>query len=369
MKRLIGVLGCGGIIGYSACKELLKGYSVKGGQRKQPDKLLEVPGFLWKKTDLFQLSSLREFCKGCDVVLNCAGPSYKIKEKIANIAIEEGAIYIDVSDVILNDKTIKFKKNGIYILGSGYVPGSSGMIPFLIANDFNHIEKMYCFQGGRQNLSKIAFADLMINSIANSGYANTYIQNAKIIEDNIKSNKQYYIPGMKENVFIKPYISTELLKVCEELKIEELHWYNAVPDKLMVDMIQEAYQSFTQFDINTAILEAQDKLKEISSIFDQKQWSTLVYDVFGSKAGTYIRKRYVIELEDSNTFCGKIAALTVKRTLEAKLSSGVFWAMDIVKNNIPELKQYLLENSIYTELLLPYNSEEILSVEMETDFI
>lgn len=43
--------------------------------------------------------------------------------------------------------------------------------------------------------------------------------------------------------------------------------------------------------------------------------------------------------------------------------------MELVKNNIPELKQCLLENSTYTEILLPYNSEEILSVEMETDFI
>ena len=85
LKKLVGIIGGTGKIGQKVCEKLVPQYDVRLGQRHmmQSDSVASI----YKFVDLQQPSSLYDFYEKCDLIVNCAGPSYiysNIAMKIAN---------------------------------------------------------------------------------------------------------------------------------------------------------------------------------------------------------------------------------------------------------------------------------------------
>ena len=84
--------------------------------------------------DVMDESSLVEACRGCRVIVNCAGPSSIILDRIARVALQARAHYVDAGGDERLFESLAARREEItaegliFLLGAGYVPGLSEMM-------------------------------------------------------------------------------------------------------------------------------------------------------------------------------------------------------------------------------------------------
>ncbi len=371
MNKLIGLVGSSGLIGAETVKYLLdSGYSVRGGQRREDSQFEGRDEFERFRLDLYDSSQLDRFCKGCDAVVNCAGPAYKIKDLIATSASAAGAIYVDMSDILIIEPAIRnsLAPNGIYIAGTGYVPGISGIMLNTVLNVFDSLSRVQCFQAGRQYYTKTAFYDILLSSMSEAGYPDSCLINNKPERVGGVTDEKIYIPGLAENVYIKPYIPKEMMDLSQRSgRIGQIYWYNALTDKRMMDMIMQSYREIAFSDSYEKAMALYDGI--FGNMEKQENWSALLYEAEGTVNGKYARKRFILNIDDSNVVCGITAAQTVAAALENPPSAGIHWAKDIMNYDSIEDFEASLRGCSLTVLDIPVDAPDILEQEDETDFI
>ena len=81
---MIGILGYHGFVGKTVLNYLSNQYLIRcGGRQIQEEKITK--GIEYVKVDVDDTNSLKNFCQGCDVIINCIGPSYFFAEKILGV--------------------------------------------------------------------------------------------------------------------------------------------------------------------------------------------------------------------------------------------------------------------------------------------
>lgn len=166
MKK-VGIIGASGKIGLMSAKALEGSCCIKGGSRNYSDSFKGIENFEWQQVDIYDDDSLDKFCDGCDIILNCTGPAGIVKERVAVAAGKMGIPYVDTADVILVDKSIRdaLPQNSVYVAGAGYVPGLGGLlIKYISEKLFDRVDKVKCYQVGKQCFSSIAFTDIVLTS-------------------------------------------------------------------------------------------------------------------------------------------------------------------------------------------------------------
>ncbi|MGC5703065.1 saccharopine dehydrogenase NADP-binding domain-containing protein [Pseudomonas sp. NFXW11] len=115
--------------------------------------------------DLWDDASLADFCAGCALVINCAGPSYRILDRVARAALAAGADYLDVGgdDPLHECLQGQLAPGRRLLLSAGMLPGLSGLFPQLLARSFQRIEQMRCYAGGLGRLSATAAEDFLLS--------------------------------------------------------------------------------------------------------------------------------------------------------------------------------------------------------------
>src|SRR5438445_7441516 len=91
---MIGVLGASGAVGAAAVdwlRQLGHGPLRLGARRPWT----AAPGEQVMTVDATDPRSLAAFCQDTRVVLNCAGPSYRLLDQVADAALTAGADYVD----------------------------------------------------------------------------------------------------------------------------------------------------------------------------------------------------------------------------------------------------------------------------------
>lgn len=371
MDKLIGIVGSSGLIGTEAVRYLLdRGYTVRGGQRRAESPFEAEKNFERRQLDLYSKRQLDDFCKDCDAVLNCAGPSYKIKDLIAQSASAAGAVYIDMSDILITESSLRKKldNEGVYIVGTGYVPGISGILLNTVISEFDPVRKIQCLQAGRQYYTRTAFYDILLSSVSNAGYPDSCLIGNEPVRIKDISHDRLYVPSLAESVYTKPYIPAEIIDLSRQNNsVGEIYWYNGLTDKRMMDMIMQSYREVAFSDSYENAMKLYDEL--FSNMEKQENWSEFLVEAEGQKDGKYKRTRYILNISDSNIVCGITAAQTVVRALENSLSAGVYWAKDVVRYSSLAEFEASLKGCTLTVIDIPEGTSDLLAQEDESDYI
>lgn len=369
----IGVVGASGEIGSAAVEYLLKrGKKVIGGQRRAESAFQDNPDFRLHRMDLYKDEELQKFCNSCGVVMNCAGPSYKIRGRVAKCAGKAHTVYIDLSDIIIKELQIQesLPKNEVYIVGTGYLPGISGILFNAICSGYRKIDKFQGFQAGRQYYTKIAFQDILISSISNSGYPDAFLKKGAVGRSLYACDGKIDIPGIPEPVCLKPYIPYEILDAARQTdKITELHWFNALTDKKMMNMMMKAYAAYAASDEEGSKMAEKMYDDFFSHMENRPNWSELLYEVTGVKNQQRSRERFILNLKDSNRFCGLIGAKTAIKMLEDVPEPGIYWCKDLMRySSIEEWRKDFPETDLEV-LNIPADSAPLIAGEIESDYL
>ncbi|MGW8437377.1 saccharopine dehydrogenase NADP-binding domain-containing protein, partial [Nocardiopsis sp. NPDC055879] len=168
---VIGVVGASGAVGRHAAhalRSLGHGRLVLGARRTDPLNTLaeELGGPVEVvPVDVDSAESLEAFCHRCDVVLNCAGPSYRILDRVAVAALATGADYVDVTgDTPVHDRLAGSPAAGEHrvLLSAGTLPGLSALLPRWFARGHG-LREMTVHAGGLERCTGAAAGDLLLS--------------------------------------------------------------------------------------------------------------------------------------------------------------------------------------------------------------
>lgn len=350
MER-IAVVGCGGMIGEVICKNLCKDFIVKGGQRRQPTALLSLNNFEYHYLDIFDWENLITFCADCTVVINCAGPEFVIKDRVAQAAMNVGAKYIDASNAILLSQEQKQEPeaNGVNYIGAGFCPGITGL---LLRRVINHLldetKSVNCYIGGAENYTKTSISDILMSGYSVIGKTDSYWSDRAVKSENINMMQKEFVPEIDVPVYKKPYLSQEIIDILEDSSVEELHWYNIAAN----DYIFRLAMQFYQMQLESSVEEAMEKLDISLEGKPKEEWVAFVIDATGVKDGKNVRCRLNLQMETSSELTGTVAAETARQAILSNRPNGTYWAHEVLP--IDFMNQYSFSNKhdFYEEKLI-----------------
>ena len=293
MKKKIGVLGCSGAVGKHVVSYLAGRYPLLCGQRSpyKPDH----PNVEWQKTDLFDEASLDRFCGLCDIVINAAGPSSEIKDLVAKAALRNGLDCVEASGetIFLEREEDKYQNvEQTIAVGAGFEAGLSGVILDAFSHVFDVPESAECYLGSRQPVSETSLADLLYSCFIDSGYANSCYEDGKIVPAEVAAEQTFSVLGFREEVYLKTYLSSEMIQVAKKCGLKRTTRYHAIADREIVDLMAGLYQRVNEIqgtDYRKNIME--ESLSLFDAISNTKPpFNTMLYQLTGLKDGERIRR-------------------------------------------------------------------------------
>jgi Saccharopine dehydrogenase NADP binding domain len=178
MEKTIGVLGASGSVGKNLIKELIENTknTIIVASRKQK-KLQEMYHQFDRIADIFAVDSgdkksLRRLYAEVDMIINCSGPSPRMKTIPAEMAVEESIPYVEPSVSLLNeceknireiDKNAK-EHNILIVTGAGVFPGLSRVFLQLAATTFDIVDDIKISVLFNDRLSMGSAVDMLLES-------------------------------------------------------------------------------------------------------------------------------------------------------------------------------------------------------------
>lgn len=337
----IAVVGCGGMIGEVICKNLCKDFIVKGGQRREPTALLNLNNFNYHFLDIFDWENLIAFCADCTVVINCAGPEFVIKDRVAQAAMKVGAKYVDASNALLlsQEQELELKANGVNYIGAGFCPGITGL---LLKRVINHLldetKHVNCYIGGAEHYTKTSISDILMSGHSVIGKTDSYWSDHRVKTENINMMQKEFVPEVDVPVYKKPYLSQEIIDILEVSSVQELHWYNIAAN----DYIFRLAMQFYQMQLESSVEEAMKKLDISLEEQPKEEWIALVIDATGVKNGKNVRCRLNLQMETSSELTGTVAAEIARQAVSSNRPNGTYWAYEVLP--IDFMNQYVFSN-------------------------
>mgnify|MGYP004543285647 CR=1 FL=1 len=341
MKK-IGMIGCGGRIGPMVCGYLAEsGYEIQGGQRREPDYSKYPSNFTWKHLDVNNDKELAQFCEGCDVVLNCAGPAYMLLEKVALAAAAAGAVYVDVSDALaFNDEVrSRIEGKGRFYLASGFYPGFTGLMLNKAIQSFDSVNNITGYSGGAELYSLIGCLDIIMSGTSPYCLNGYYLKDGKPVKNSM--GMDYCEHELFEGkVFLKHFLSNEMYSVVKRYppeKIKELHWYDVSSDNVIGLMAMKYYQLHDKVSFDEMYAQMGEYLQKIEKKTEEDEWAILYVFADGISGGEEKTVSIKIDLSSTSDITAYSAASAALAALERDDPNGVYWANQIFPDNIMDI--------------------------------
>ncbi|MCI1694816.1 saccharopine dehydrogenase family protein [Aneurinibacillus aneurinilyticus] len=367
-KKTIGILGATGYVGRAAVQTILSftNHHLLLGGRNQ-EKLCKLFPMIESRADYLQVDIynrelLYHFCGKCDIVVNCAGPSKQMLDRVASACIEQGVHYVDVSgDEHLYKQLMKRKqeieeKELLFIISAGVYPGLSEIFPAYVAETyFDNIDLLELFFAGQGGFSLNAAYDIVCSIEEDTGLGMTYCKHgeAKKIDGPFHRNYSLPVPAGKRDTY--PVLNEEFTQMAKRKKIKSAYFYNTYQNNSILNqfvMIKalEQYKTEEQKRASAKMLTEQfgEKKKETND------FTMLHLIATGNKNGKKLQLvSTFLYQNDWNTLSGIIAANVARLMVEGnRRKSGCFFVaegvhvtklIDIVGKQNIDLKHTLTE--------------------------
>lgn len=363
---LIGVVGCSGFIGKKVCERLVKKYNVRGGCRRKENNCMVNNRFSLRTVDVYDIKSLDEFCRGCSMVINCAGPTYKIGERVAVAAKKVGADYIDIfGSSMLKSAKMYDKENTYRIFSAGSMPGFSGILPKWLIEKFTTIKNVRIYEGSFEKSGICACEDIILSAVNGFGLKDTFVENGEYIHDGLPS-EQTIVPGVPEPVYCQYYFTKEMQHLQTKYGISDLKVYhmsvNSEVDKILSKACLEAV-ILDDTNVHNAAHEIYSHLEKATK--NKETWYAYIIEFQVENCNKAMQKRLIVRAAESTQINAVVIEGVVEEIVHRKKEPGTYWSFEFVDTNRimkvlsdeKIIKYQLTDVPIYSELTIKYMEE------------
>ena len=337
---MIGIVGGYGSVGRYLAESLMEktAHSILIGGR-DAGKAEALAGELgnrahWMRLDIEDRHSLDAFCCRCELVINCAGPSRLILDKVALAALRSNAHYIDAGGEeplfdLLSGRLGDIREDGLsFVLSTGIYPGLSAIFPAYVADtQFDRVEDadlFFSFGGSRLSLNSAWDCVRAFNSYEKSVpcYEEGQLVSGK------SQPRTVDLPGLSASAYAHPTFMEEGRRLAERYGMRNLHVYLVPGESTLRALI--AVKGGT-YENEEDELEAARRLSEATAE-DAGSPLTVYHVVMKGESGkTPCTVHGTMRYEDDST---KLVALVLEATAELVLDGetkpGVFFLEEAV---------------------------------------
>ncbi|MFB4313927.1 saccharopine dehydrogenase NADP-binding domain-containing protein [Actinomadura sp. 21ATH] len=339
----VGVLGGSGTVG-RVVVERLAGWEigplrVGGRDRDRAAEACEaasgVPAEPFR-VDLDDDAALRDFCTGCDIVVNCAGPSYRVLDRVARAALAGGAHYVDAAgDLVAIDALTGGGATGLDHLGldrraavfsAGLMPGLSGLLPRLLAAD-GPLARLDVYVGGAAAIGPLSAVDALLTRGPRFGTALAAWRAGRIVPGALRPLRSVALPGFRDRVHAWPFLSTEMSRLAAELGVGELRNYTVYVTEAIPEALARAWaddEAALDEHVPAVVTAADTDLAATGPYY------AMLFQAVPRDPAPGRPRRVLLRTPDSYALSGAVAALTARELSAGAIPPGAHLACDVL---------------------------------------
>lgn len=340
-RHCIAILGATGSIGREVTRWLgAAGYRLRLGAR-QPAALQALAQRVNADAyvvDLYQQDALAAFSQGCQMVVNCAGPSYRVLDRVARSAAQADAHYIDVSGDgpvwhLLQQNPVNVR-GWTAVLSAGMLPGLANLIPDWLG--VMPEDAIIVYSGGRESVRGAAAGDLVLSvndqydTVEANGYwygeaGALWEKEGKRIRGQPAETRDdvAHFPG---EVTLLPFLSSDAERLAKRHQLRYLHWYNVFSGRFLRETLTGLRGWVDSADrLSQAVVQV-EQASELD-LLGFPAYYRLVFDLIPRHKP---RRRAVISTDSSAALTAAVTVSTVNALLRGEITPGIHFADDVL---------------------------------------
>jgi Saccharopine dehydrogenase NADP binding domain len=333
---MIGVLGASGAVGTAAVdwlRRLELGPLRLGARRPQA---LAGRGEQVVAADATDAASLAAFCQGTRVVLNCAGPSYRLLDRVAEAAMAAGADYVDLAGDGPAHRLLASRdvagRGRTAVLSAGVLPGLSGLLPRWLAGQApGRPIGLVTHCGGLEHCTPAAAADLLLSLPSAGGSADHGEPLAAWRGGTRRSGMLRAGPAdsaghFTGRPFLQPFLTVEADRLAIHLGLSDLDWYSVYPGERVRVVLAAAIGTDLSDPGRFAATAARLRTAAEVDLAGRQAYYRLVF-----RLSTHEQQHeLVVELADSYRATGWMGAWTARAILAGEIPPGLHFAAEVL---------------------------------------
>lgn len=339
----VGLLGGSGAVGRGVLRALAGTVRLRvGGRgRKRAERALaeEADGHgEIHVVDPQDGDALARFCDGCDVVVNCAGPSCRLLDAVALAALAAGAHYVDPGgDDPLHRRIVHHDWRGrSAVVSAGMLPGLSGLLPLDLVGEFDSIDRVTGYAGGIERFSPAGAEDFLASLSNGFGWGGMCVRAGDLRPSAAPHPDPVRLPLSRTPAEARPYVSSEFLRLCRRLAVDG-DWYNVFPGRHTVDFLRR-FQAGQAGGGPPETVDAGVDAAAVAGLIGASALDVagrspeqlLVIEATGLRSGRPAVRSIAVRAGSGAALTGGVAACAVLAVLEGAIPDGVHHAADIL---------------------------------------
>ncbi|MBU6535671.1 saccharopine dehydrogenase NADP-binding domain-containing protein [Streptomyces mayonensis] len=342
---MIGIVGASGAVGHHAAAALARAGAgpLRLGARRPEAIRVRADGadVETRAVDALDAASLAGFSAGCRVVLNCAGPSYELKDTVAGAALAAGADYVDVlgDDPVHEALTAAgaVPAGRAVVLSAGTVPGLSLLVhrrlTELAEQDATRATRLVAYAGGLERATATVAADILLSLDVGGAGGERYGQplaawrNGRRVPRALRVNEDAEVPHYPQRVALQPLLTAEIERGARATGLAEAEWYNVFPGS----QVRALFTALPTLPVDTPE-QREDLVRRIIRAGEiDLAGAEPYYRLVLTLSGPDRRRTAVVRTDDSYRLTGAVAAHTVRSLVDGRIPPGLHFAGDVLE--------------------------------------
>ncbi|MFC4034729.1 saccharopine dehydrogenase NADP-binding domain-containing protein [Streptomyces polygonati] len=347
---VIGVLGASGAVGRAAVRELRAlGHTALRLGGRRPEALHEVAASeagrgggdaSVAEVDADDPASLARFAAGCAVVLNCAGPTYRLRATVPAAALAAGAHCVDVAgdDPAAEDLAAAGSAPpGLsVVLSAGTLPGLSGILPrWLARQGHSRATALTAYCGGLEPCTPTVAADLLLSLSTGGADGAAYGEPLAAWRAGRKEPRALrvaegaQVPGFPGRVAVQPFLGAETERLAYHLGLDRLDWFNVHPGPRVRSTLNEMPGRIAEGADREELAETL-MLAARLDLAGHTPYYVMDFHLTGSHLGRRTGRRLTVRTSSSYRLTAAVGTMAVTAVLRGEITPGVHYATDVL---------------------------------------
>ncbi|MFJ7899592.1 saccharopine dehydrogenase NADP-binding domain-containing protein [Streptomyces sp. NPDC096198] len=323
---MIGVLGGYGAVGRHAARLLARwgaGPLRIGGRDDVRAKQLaaQLPHAEPVVVDTGEPASLAAFVRGCDLVVNCAGPSHRTSQQVTFAALMAGAHLVDAGGGGRLDHVRPAVGERTALYDSGALPGLSGLLPrHLAAEHFDSVHGLTAYAGVLDRFTPTGADDYLDGVLDGANEPLAAWRDGARRSGTLHRLTDHRLPYFVREVTAFPYLDAEAERLAHGLSLTYGDWYTAVDGGHLAAALAEA-RTADRAEAVAALCRA-----AALDTAGRTPYVTLLVQLDGVRAGRPTTRTAVLRAPGIARLTGAVTAVAALAVLRGEVPHGTHWA-------------------------------------------
>ncbi|AQS66746.1 saccharopine dehydrogenase NADP-binding domain-containing protein [Streptomyces pactum] len=281
--------------------------------------------------DLTDPDSLDRFTAGCRLVVNCAGPSYRVLDLVARAALRNGADYVDaagddpVRDLLsAGQGAERWAAAGrVAVLSAGALPGLSSLLPRALAARATAAVALDAYVGGVAPLTPAAAGDVLLGRGPEHGTPAAAWEEGRIRERALAPRRAERLDAFPAPVDAFPFLSAEAVRLARDTGVGRLRWYTVFGGGRLAEELAMAW-ALDGTGTAELVTAADEDVRRHGAWYGQE------FHLWDGVEDGPPTARLVLRAEDSYELSGFLAATAALGVLHGAIAPGVRFAAEVL---------------------------------------